>query len=214
MRRAATLATLVLLAGLPLTAQEAPPRVERAGAIGIGLTLNPAVLLAFDETDFLMVPGLNTFLVPIRVNPRLTLEPEFGLFRYSIETTGSSGSSSSDFSNLRIGVGALTSFRTRGGLTPYAGPRAGIVRNRTSNHFSGGGGAPSDYKTKRDDWYVSAVLGAQYHFSPHFSLGGGVQATRTSIGDEEESPPSGFPSPDTKFIIIGTSGLIMLRFFF
>ena len=214
MRRALLLALAALVAAFPLTAQDPPAAATpRAGAIGIGLTLNPAVLLAFDEADLLMLPGLNTFLVPIRVNSRLTLEPEFGLFRFSTETTGSSGTSSSDFSNLRIGVGALTSFSTRGALVPYVGPRFGITRNRQKSRSTYTGGS-SEYKTSRNDWYVSGVLGAQYFFSPHFSLGGEVQATRTSIGDEEESPPSGFPSPDTKFIVIGTSGLIMLRFFF
>lgn len=215
MSRLTRLFLLAMLAGPPLAAQDAPPPApaRSPGAIGIGVTLNPSVLLSFDETEFLMLPGLNTFLVPIRINRRLTLEPEIGVFRYSTESSGSSGSSSSDFTNLRLGVGALTSFRTRGGLTPYVGPRVGVVRNRSHSRFSGSGGG-TDYRTSRDDWYASAVLGAQYHFSPHFSLGGEVQATRTSIGQEEESPPPGFPSPDTKFVVIGTSGLVMLRWFF
>ena len=173
--------------------------------------LNPAALIAFDEEDFLVFPGLNNFLVPIRVGQRLTLEPEFGIIRYSSSVSGSFGTSSSEFSHMRVGVGVLASLGRRGGLVPYVGPRIGVTRFRTSSRYSG---STTEYKTSRDDWWVSGVVGGQYFFSPHFSIGGEAQVTRVSLGQEENEPPSGSTSSDYSTTILGTNGLLVLRVFF
>lgn len=210
MRRAPLFAVAALVAALPLTAQQ-PAAPPRAGSVGFGVILNPAVLLAFDEEDFLSLPGFNNFMVPLRVGERLTIEPEFGIFRYSASSSGSGGSYSSTFSNLRLGVGILASLKARGALQPYAGPRLGIARNSSRSSYSG---STTEYTTKRSDWYASGVLGAQYFFSPHFSLGGEVQVTRTSLGQEETEPPSGGSPTEASTTLISSNGLLMLRWFF
>lgn len=214
MARAVRIATALLLAAAPLAAQQA------AGAagprIGLGLTLNATNLLVFDSDELLFLPaGFNNFLVPIQVNQRLTVEPEFGVFHSSASSSGSGSSSSSRSTNLRVGVGLLTSMAERGGLRPYFGPRVGVVRSSSSSHSTFSGGGSSDLTSKQNSWYASGVVGAQYFFSRHFSLGGEAQLTYLHLGQPEETGAGGpSPSVERHQSILGTAGVVMVRCFF
>jgi hypothetical protein len=208
MVRALRLAALASCLAVSLAAQES------RGNVGIGVTLNPAALILVDDDEFALFSptGFNNFLVSLRAGP-VTLEPEFGLFRFATKTTGSGFSSEENFSNLRIGVGVLAALAERGNLRPYAGPRVGIIRSSSHSSYSSGGGT-SEYTTKQTNTYISAVLGAQYFFSRHFSLGGEVQLTRVSFGDEKTEPPPSGTEPETSTSTIGTGGVVILRWFF
>jgi hypothetical protein len=196
------LAAFLLIVALPLAAQEAPAANtnEQIGKWGIGVSLSP-VSLFIDEVG--LVPlGFNNFLIPIRVGAATTLEPEFGLFRSSISSSGAEDT----FNNLRVGVGLLMPFRERSSLRPYTGGRVGISRTTTESI----GGFGGNQKTKQNSWYLSGVLGAQHFFTRHFSLGGEVQLTRTSMGEQTGSAtPTGIEQS-----FVTTGGVVMLRWFF
>jgi hypothetical protein len=202
-------AVLLLFATSPVIAQENPPaeptqQTEKpAGKFGIGVTLNPAALIVFDEELLIFPSGFNNFMFQIRGSERLIWEPEFGLVRFS----SSGGGFETSSTLLRLGVGALFETRSRGDMRPYIGPRTGIIRSSSKDESSFG-----SFSSRRTDWYLSFVMGSQYYFSQHFSLGGEIQFTRLSLGKEKTDPPSG--GGDVSSSSITTAGLMMLRWYF
>ncbi len=208
MRRRLTILALLAIAAVPLHAQDQPGR-----RLGIGLTFNPANLIVLDNNQLTVMPaGFNNFLVPIELTPQVTLEPEFGILSTKSSASSGGSTSSSTVSSLRLGAGFLVGFLERGGLRPYIGPRAGIIRSsyETGYTYPGGGNKNSATQT---NYYVSGVIGAQYFFSRHFSLGGEVQLTYLEEGKRHEDPPPTYPM-DLSGHTIGTSGLIIVRCFF
>jgi hypothetical protein len=204
-RRALECAVLGLVLGLPLQAQDPTPAVDTAHKTswGFGVTINPTLLLIDESLGFFPF-GISNFLIPIRVSPRVTIEPEFGFFRVSTEDAGAT----SKFSNTRIGVGLLLGFAERGGLHPYIGPRFGWNRTSSESSFGGGG----TFTTKLSGWNFGGVIGAHHFFSPHFSLGGEIQLMRGSLSIEEDS---GAPAPsDESSSSVTTGGVAVLRWFF
>ena len=192
-------AAMCLLFATPLLAQETQPTAKEPVRVGIGVSLNPAIIL-IPTTGFLPF-GISNFLIPIKVGKTATLEPEIGIFRTSEEQGGTTQS----LSSWRVGLGVLFDMKTRDLLTPYAGARFGFSRTKEDD---------SATETTQSSWFMGAVLGAQHFFSPHFSLGGEIQLVRTSIGDADVSPAPPFPIPESSQSAISTSGLVILRWFF
>jgi len=191
-------------------AQDAPPPAAATTRhFGIGAVVN-ATTNVFIDDEFVLVPLFGgTVLFPI-ASKAFTLEPEVGLFRFHNSFTSGSFSSSTDGTVIRIGVGALFGGRARGDLKPYIGPRAGIVRSSVEETNSGGG---PNTTTTRTSIYIAFVAGAQYFFSPHFSLGGEAQLQHVSLGDEKVTPTSGSGST-TELSFTSTAAVAILRFFY
>ena len=203
MRRVLISASFGLLIIHPVRAQEPTPAADTGykKSVGFGVTINP-VLLLIDESVGFFPLGISNFLIPIRISPRVIIEPEFGMFR----TTSEEGGGESKFSNTRLGVGLLLGFPERGGLHPYIGPRFGWSRTSSESSFGGG-----TFTTKMSGWNFGGVLGAHHFFSPHFSLGGEIQLMRSSSSIEDDS--GGVPSDQSQSAVT-TGGTAILRWFF
>jgi hypothetical protein len=203
-RRVLLCASLGLLICHPLRAQESATAADTTfkKSVGVGVTINPTLLLIDEGIGFFPL-GVTNFLIPIRISPRVIIEPEFGLFRTSSEE----GGSTSSFNNTRIGVGVLLGFPERGGLHPYIGPRLGWSRTSSESSFGGGG----TFTTKMSGWNVGAVFGAHHFFSPHFSLGGELQLMRSSSSIDDVS---GGTATDQSQSAVTTGGVAILRWFF
>jgi hypothetical protein len=204
-RRVLLCASLALLLGHSLRAQEAAPATDSVykKSVGFGVTINP-VLLLIDESIGFFPLGISNFLIPIRISPRVIIEPEFGMFRTSSEE----GGGESSFNNTRIGVGVLLGFPERGGLHPYIGPRFGWSRTSSESSFGGGG----TFTTKMSGWNFGGVLGAHHFFSPHFSLGGEIQLMRSSSSIDDDS--GGPVATEQSQSAVTTGGTAILRWFF
>jgi hypothetical protein len=197
-------ALLVATVASSLAAQD-PPAAERKRAIGFGVSMSPIAF--FIEDEFGLVPaGLGNFLIPIRVSPKVTIEAELGMLRFSTVSDGGGGipPSEDSFSNTRIGVGILGDMSADGMLKPYLGMR--IVRLTTSIESGG-------FSQSRTGWTIAGVIGGQHFFGPSFSLGGEVQLQRTAFGEPETSGGGGFPIPGEKSTFFGTNGLVTIRWF-
>jgi hypothetical protein len=210
MSRTLSLASLVFVAASTIGAQE-----PSTTTFGFGTTLNPAALVISDLNTLSVYPtGFNNILFPIRT-PGYTIEPEVGFFRTSssnpVQTGGATfQQETSTFTNTRLGVGILKHLEKRENLEPYFGPRLGIIRSTTSETSAFSSSSPS---TTANSWYASGVLGAQYFFSRHFSLGGEAQLTYTSV-DSGQAPGSSSNAPDPTQTNIGTAALVTLRCYF
>lgn len=200
---------LVVLAASPAVAQES--RAATAGRIGIGVTVNPTTVLADESLGFLPL-GVTNFVLPIRVSSRVTLEPEFGVFRFTEDETAAGGfENETTLSNYRIGFGLLFNLADRAALIPYVGPRAGVVLT-SLEESSTFGGTTTTTSQDQTGFYFGGALGAQHFFTRHFSLGGDVQLLYTTISYDETA--SGGTPPDRSQSLISTNGLVMLRWFF
>jgi hypothetical protein len=197
---------LVVLAASPAVAQE-----SRAGRVGIGVTVNPTTVLADESLGFLPL-GVTNFVLPIRMSGRVTLEPEFGVFRFSEDETSAGGfETETTLSNYRVGVGLLFNLADRAALIPYVGPRAGLVLT-SLEESSTFGGTTTTTSQDQTGFYFGGALGAQHFFTRHFSLGGEVQLLYTTISYDETA--SGGTPPDRSQSLISTNGLVMLRWYF
>lgn len=200
---------LVLLSASPAVAQESP--AASAGRVGIGVTLNPTTVLADESLGFLPL-GVTNFVLPIRLGSRATLEPEFGVFRFSEdETTPGGFETETKLTNYRIGVGLLFHLADRAALIPYVGPRVGLVLT-SAEESSTFGGTTTTTTQDQTGIYFGGALGAQHFFTRHFSLGGEVQLLYTTIS-YDQTASSGTP-PDRSQSLISTNGLVMLRWYF
>lgn len=191
MRRLCWLA-LLPLAALPLRAQ------EHHRPFGVGFILNRS-----------------TFLLPLELGHAITLEPEIGVYRYSQSSPTSTDSFSSPTVNARTwdvtaGVALLFALPERGNVRPYVGPRGGFTIYDYRSEPSGG----TPITAKETDWWVGGAVGAQYFFSPHFSLGGEASVTYTYVGNTKYDPP--YISSGNHYIIrrIVTDGDLIVRWFF
>lgn len=205
--RLRTSVTLLTLAASSLAAQDPPSDTKRTRTLGLGVQLNPTAM--FIDDDFGVVPsGLSNFLVPIRVTPRTTIEPEIGFTRFSASAPGGGGApaSESSFSNTRIGVGILGAMGSDGPLSPYFGVR--VVRLTVSLETRSGTFSSSSETT---GWTMAGVVGGQHFFTDAFSLGGEIQLARTAFGEPETTGGGGFPGEKQTFT--GTNGIVTIRWF-
>lgn len=201
-------AILLTITASSLAAQDPQAAaIERKPSVGFGVTISPIAIFLEDDIGLLPL-GLGNILIPIRLNPKMTLEPELGYFKTEQTDPGGGGApgSSSTFSNSRFGVGVLGDIGAGGPLRPYLGFR--VVRVRSTSEFTGGTGTVTATRT---GWTMSAVLGGQHFFTETFSLGGEVQMGRTSIGAAEVS--GGGSSGDGKISFVGTNGIVAIRWF-
>jgi hypothetical protein len=210
MSRIASLAGLALLVASTLGAQ------ERTRSIGLGTSISPGALVIPGEEDVLLFQaGFNSILVPIRFS-KVTIEPEISVMRARSEETVQTGSNTfgtatSSITNTRFGVGILWHLARRENLEPYIGPRFGTIRSRSKSKspFS----TSQEQSSKSTDRFLAAVGGAQYFFSPHFSLGAEAQLLYTKIGTEERSGTTS-PQQEGNQSTLGTTGLAILRFYY
>lgn len=177
--------------------------------VGIGVSLNPAAIIAPEEGVFLPI-GLGNIYVPINVGRSLRIEPEVGLFRNKFESNGTGFTESETVSILRAGVGVFYVFRVDGAFRGYIGPRVGMIRTSEESKFTG---SPAS-STKRTDRFYGFAVAGEHFFSSHFSLGAEAQLNYITFGDEETDPPPPFPpSGESSQNAITNNGLIFVRFY-
>jgi hypothetical protein len=202
----------LLISAVPVCAQDVPPpATEKSSKFGIGIVVGAGPVIMDDEFVLVPMPG-GTVLFPF-ASKGIILEPEIGLFRAHNSSSSGGFTHTLDGSALRVGLGALFVGGARGNLRPYIGPRAGLIRSSTKHTDSGGGAPGTPETTTRNSIYVAFVAGAQYFFSPHFSLGGEAQLQHVNLGNEKVTPSSG--APDTNELSFqSTAAMAILRFFY
>ena len=199
---------------LAIASQAAAQQPVEGARPGIGVAFNPGGLTIPGEPEFVLPQtGFNNLLFPIRT-PTVTIEPELGITRSSVENRASGGPTFTNVqtvSHYRLGIGFLKHFTRREGLEPYVGPRLGLIRS-SAKEESSSGTTTNTTSSKATNWYLGGAAGAQYFFSSHLTLGGEAQVRYTGLGSPDiEGPASSF---DRSGNILETIGLITLRWYF
>ncbi len=183
-----------------------PARAEEPGLepakfrIGLGTSLGSETL-ATGDLDWMLLPiSFSNFYIPMTISDLVTVEPEFGYFRYG--TSDSDSESSNDL--IRFGMGLFyTPIFGRTAL--HFGIRFGIISY--SSEYSEDGFSNEESKT---DFFIGPALGAEYFFSDQFSLGAEVQLNYIDIGDWKSDEFSN--GPDKYYFSNRTQ--VFIRFYF
>lgn len=145
--------------------------------------------------------------IPINLSPGFRLEPFIGFMTAAYDDDGEDDDSET---GMQFGLGIYPTIR-KGSAVIYIGGRTGIA------FFSG------EYKDNNGDVYVEEsdftffigpVLGGEYYFNPHFSLGGEVGIMLDVTGEEMNYTSEFQPDTEDAYVIIGTQGKLFIRFYF
>ncbi|MBN1409053.1 MAG: outer membrane beta-barrel protein [Calditrichaceae bacterium] len=175
----------------PVTAQEKEYR-----AFGIGINV-------LDLTGLNAGSG-STIYFPINVARGFRLEPLLG---FNTEATDyDDENNESSYSDFLIGLGIFPTIR-KGSAVIYVGGRFGI------KFGSGEYTSPGDVTTEYSDFSfgIGPVLGGEYYFNPHLSLGGEMAIMYSSTVDKTDYE---FGDEEDTRVNIETQGLVFVRFYF
>lgn len=147
-----------------------------------------------------------TVFIPINVNKKFKIEPEFGYYK---DTDKNENWERTD-TRLRIGIG-LFGKNTKVKTTLYYGIRLGYISSKNIHKTKSYFGNNSSKENKTTRFFFGPAVGGEYFFGSRFSLGGEAGFRYTSINTEEGDDYYGY---DNNGNITGTEVNIFLRFYF
>jgi hypothetical protein len=206
-RRIAIVAAAAALSFAPAArAETASPKV------GIGVGVEPLNLAsAFAQTNFANLvtnqPPVS-FFVPINIVPQFRIEPSFGYWAASADKNRLPNGATYRFSATSLGIGGFFVFAPPAPVGFYVGARLTLLWNSSSDVDQGPPQTTTD--TKETDFFFAPSLGAEYAFSPHFTVGAEVQLPIAFYGN---------PTVAGRTVILDRTGVstntvIFLRYFF
>lgn len=184
--------------------------VERP-MLGLGVAIGKEVSTLGDLTDPIVTVHQVDFpsiYLPIRLNPGLKIEPEFGITRYTIDAPDVDQT----FSIMLIGAGAFFLMNV-GPVDLSWGLRFAMLKESYDHD------GLVDYTVTRNDMVYGPALGGEYFFTRNFSLGGEVQFNYVKIGeieiDGDDAPTNGLAGDEKiKQSMLRTKPLIFVRWYF
>ncbi len=202
------------LASVSLIAQDKAegPTQQWKTQVGVGIGYEPFRLFSTGSSSFMTSAGSPvSFYIPIRTSSSLTVEPEFGLYTYSSESTSSGVATNNSASVVRLGAGILATVASTSNTRFYAGPRVGLylVRQKsTSTYYP----TPSTDEMSETDFSIGGSIGAEYFFVESMSFGGEALVTYYSFGEPTYSSSSiGYSSSRSMF---SSNVIFFLRWYF
>lgn len=217
----ASAAALSLWLGLPATASAEPTLHDEGIHVGLGAGLAPFGLVV-SGNDVISPPPVPGLYVPVDIGPNLRLEPEFGIFRYSITLTSDGLEQSNALTLLRFGSGIFYRMALGESSGAYVGGRVGILLNTVSSDDYQPDAAGNQTKVtttgSRTDISLGLAGGGEHFFTSYFSLGAEAQLGMLLLGDAttEREPPaeSTGTEPETSGLVLETRSLLFARVYF
>ncbi len=205
-RRIAIVAAAAALSLAPAArAATASPKV----GIGVGVEPFNFALGVGQSSTFLAgnAPPVS-FYVPINIVPQFRIEPSFGYWAASADKNRLPNGATYRFSATSLGIGGFFVFAPPAPVGFYAGARLTLLWNSSSDVDQGPPQTTTD--TKETDFFFAPTLGAEYAFSPHFTVGAEVQLPIAFYGN---------PSVAGTTVVLDRNGIstntvIFLRYFF
>ena len=148
-----------------------------------------------------------TVYIPINVAPSFRLEPFLGFDFTSYDWDGDADDSRS---TVELGIGILPTIR-KGSAVIYIGGRIGLAI--TSGEYKDSGGDVYVESTEASFW-IGPVIGGEYYFNPHISLGGEMAISYGSSADETNYTSEFMDDEEDTISGIGTETAIFIRFYF
>ena len=218
-------------AAMLLIASSARAQDTLAYHVGIGVSVEPALfgqtLYYFSGSPATVVGPLYSaspyyIYVPVNATPRFRIEPRFGIYSFSEETTSTGSTSSSDKTDItltHIGVAFLYVVPVRENFRLYAGPRGGLnwlTYESTSTYIAPYSSSQSTSKSSETDIVLSGTFGAEFAPLAEFSIGAEIDVNWVSFGNPDQSttPPPTYTTTSTRSqSLVSTGALFFIRWF-
>ncbi|HXX63242.1 MAG TPA: outer membrane beta-barrel protein [Bacteroidota bacterium] len=158
--------------------------------VGIGVSIDPPRLFISSGSSFYsnVVTPVNVY-VPIG-SAHFRVEPDFGFYSYTYESTVSGTSEENDASIVHIGLGAFYIISSGSPTRVYLGPRLGLnfVSMKSSSSYLS---IASSSEVSETDFTIGLAVGGEHMLSPQFSVGGEAQLNYIIFGQPTETQTSG-----------------------
>ena len=166
--------------------------------LGVGVTISDIKeLFQFISSDVGIAP---TIFIPINISPTFRIEPEFGLYMSTLESNDESDKLK--LGNLNLGIGFFPMINKKN-IKIYYGPRVGLIYSSSNEYYN-------DTKSEISGigFYIAPVVGGEFYFAKHFSLGGEGQLKYSYSSLKEDDDEKG------SSLILSTRTLVFIRFYF
>jgi hypothetical protein len=203
---------------------------------GAGMSVEPAL---FGQLLYTSPGGLGPYLtagplysvspyyiyLPVTLTKNFRIEPRFGIYSFSSETSYSTSPSQPQKDNItltNLGLSVEILIPSGEKFQFYAGPRASLnFISATSTYYGYNGGPASVLFTgtqSETDFMISGIFGAEYFPLSELSLGGEIDFNYVSFGNPEFSqspPPTGTQTTTTiTRSLVSTGALLFIRWYF
>ena len=152
--------------------------------------------------------GGSTIYLPINLGPAFRIEPFLGLGTTSYDYKDSDADES--YTSFQIGTGIYPTIR-KGNAVIYIGGRLGVGFSSDEQKDSNG-----DVYVEDSDFTfgIGPVVGGEYYFNPHISLGGEASIMYSSTKNKRDYKDEFTPDREETDTYIGTGSMIFFRFYF
>ena len=190
---------LVLLITVLFVFNPAIAQDKEYRAFGIGVNV-------LDLSGIVYGDGATIYL-PINLGPAFRLEPLLGFGTTSYDWEGDADDSET---NMQLGLGIYPTIR-RGSAVIYIGGR--IVMGFGSEEDKDNNG---DVYVEYSDFSfgIGPILGGEYYFNPHISLGGEMSIMFASTTTKTDYKNQFQDDEEDKITRIATNSMVFIRFYF
>ena len=186
---------LLVMFSNPANAQDKEYR-----AFGLGVNL-------LDLSGLLSGNGASIY-APINLGPAFRIEPFLGFGTTSYDYKDSEADDS--HSGFQFGTGVYPTIR-RGNAVIYIGGRIGVYLSSDEYKNSQG---DVDEEDSDFTFTIGPIVGGEYYFNPHISLGGEASIMYTHIHRKMDYKNELYTNDEETDTHIGTGSMIFFRFYF
>ena len=196
-------------AGQEPTEPGSPPETR----VGVGISFEPMKIFPAGNMMVTALTPVNIH-IPLSVGGTVTIEPEFGIYSYSDESSSAGYTTTQSYSLTRLGAGVLVTVAGDQSARLYVGPRVGFFFWKEKQEI-----APAPYpgytggETSETDVTIAGCVGGEYSIVKHMSVGGEALVTYFILGDPDETPAPTTPTEYSRSLIM-TNVLFIVRWYF
>ena len=197
-------------AGQELTQPGSPPETR----VGVGISFEPMKIFPAGNMMVTALTPVNIH-IPMNIGGSVTIEPVFGLYSYTDESTSSGTTHKESYSLTHLGAGVLIPVAGNSTARAYVGPRIGLYLWKEREEITPVPypGYPSTTEVSETDITVGGCVGGEYFMVENMSLGGEALVTYYILGDPKRTPASATPTEYDRSLIM-TNVLFVLRWYF
>ncbi|MFH1051868.1 MAG: outer membrane beta-barrel protein [bacterium] len=188
--------------------------------VKVGVGVGFKVFSFINVADIIYNTGtIDGIYFPIQLENGLRFEPEFGIYTIKQNTPDfyydSIINNEVSSKTLSYGIGAFYKIKVDSTFGYYPGIRVGVMTSYQDEKYFPETKNLVNNNTKQLTYYLALVIGGEYLFSKHVSLGAELHLNYTSVGKPTTTPKSEEISwEQTETNSFRNTGIIFLRFYF
>lgn len=196
-------------AGQELVQAGSPPETR----VGVGISFEPMKIFPAGNMMVTALTPVNIH-IPLNVGGTVTIEPEFGIYSYSDESSTAGYTTTETYSLTHLGAGVLVTVAGDQSARIYVGPRVGFFLWKEKQQTT-----PLPYpgytqsETSEADVTIAGCVGGEYSVAKNMSVGGEALVTYFILGNPEKTPAPTTPTEYSRSMFM-TNVLFIVRWYF